>query len=440
MGKKLIYLLILLFIGGFIVMQSCNESPIVSNAPDSPLILENGLVKTDGELRTFVGWDAAGGKPILCGSSTCTSPCGTNKLEIVVGEDMCGGYVEFINLVGNTLTVKLTFVSPSVFPWDIGYVSMHVQDNMTGFPGQPGGHTTYPPTFVNSTNTEYTFSITLPPDDNNDGCYYMALHTEQDLYGGTEGFEFYLPDGLIDYTVNYNSPTSYFKSTFTDAGFLTGMTLESYCIDPDVYMNPAGGLELQGYIYSSYETLPGYINTELENTFNLDLVNWIINNYEAGSTVTPKSYNVDWHSAHYPFPSTNFGSAVNTPLPVTWEDIQAAIWALMDNDVVYDSWRYLPNLTYRNEGQENAWGIIYAALTTPGAEGFTPGCDQKIAAILVPVDPQNPAQLITIQPIISYLQLPCETYDETGWADGYCGAPFGVGWATYFKWCKTSCP
>jgi hypothetical protein len=404
------------------------SEPTGKQDPNNGIFFSNGVSTP----RIFAGIN--NGLPKKC-------PELTDKLELWSGVDIYTGYIEFYpSTIPGNIKVRYNFECDpceTEYPWAVEYINFHIGDKLVDIPTYPDGYPKIGAFAINVhfspafTGASYEFEYTLPPDTDQDG-YYIAGYSRICVYGGTQGFNFYLPDSAVTYQVNYNSPSSYFKVNFLNGtgGMLGTGTYEGYCVDADLNIYPPA--TVTGHIYSSYETLNPALQAAIEHSENLDLVNWVINNFSVGGTVPKYSYSVPWTTAEWPFPLANF-----TPLgsngTITWEDIQAAIWALLEDDAVYYAWRYLPNLT-----KENAWGIVYAALTAPGAEGFVPGCNQKITAILVP-DEGN-IQIITIQPTIIQLEIPCYTCCNDGWADGKYGANFpGTYWATYFRW-KLTCP
>ncbi|MBN1632677.1 MAG: hypothetical protein JW917_00755 [Ignavibacteria bacterium] len=444
MGKKLILVLIALFIGGFIVIQSCNESPLMSPEPLGEKLYPGNEIYANNGISTprfFAGIND--GKPKMC-------PGLTDKLELwAAGGTIHVGYIEFYSsqITGN-IKVRFIFdVNPFPDNFAVERISFHIGDVLTDIPVDDVNK--YPdyanfvldevfsPAFSPTSSQPYKeFEYTVPTDENQDG-YYIAAHVWVCKYGGVEGFNFNLPNDPVNYQVNYNSPSSYFKVNFLNGtgGILGTGPYEGFCVDADLNIFPPA--TLTGHIYSTYEYLPTALQNAVEHWENLDLVNWIINYYPVGSSVPQYSYSIPWTSAEWPFEG-NFTS-LGTNGTVVWEDLQAAIWGLLEEDPVYNAWRYLPNLTNRNTNQANAWGIIYAALTTPGAEGFLPGCEQKVTAILVP-DEGN-IQIITVQPTIIQLEIPCQGCCNHTWGDGQSGANFPncASWATYFRW-NYSCP
>lgn len=454
MGKKLIYLLILLFIGGFIVMQSCNESPIVSNEPfiekgnQLPIYQNNGILTA----RTFYGVGTE--EPIICSEG--------EKVPIYAGQNTYAGYIEITSFVNGIASGNLVFQNkgyptandpPGIFPWAISQIHIHIANTLSGIPQNPAGNPIIGGFAINNSYDPPTTGTMDPvtnlyyipftyPEALTGSEFYVAVHAVVCTYGGAEGFDFYLPDGPVTYNITHNSPASYFKVEITNGGeFLNSGIYESFCVDADLNIYPPK--TYTGTIHTSTGILPPEcLSTAIENWSNMDLVNWIINEYPVNSSVPQHSYSI-LPTVEQGFPFTGIFTPVKINEvqqygTVTWQDLQAAIWALLEGgEPLSDAWGYLQPqsaLTYNN-----VWGIVNAALTNPEANGFIPECEDVITAILCP-DGGN-VQIITIQPTITLLQMPCDTQCETAWGDGKDGANFvpNKSWATYFKWNINDC-
>jgi len=443
MDKKFVYLLIAIFLSSFIVIQSCNESPLTSSLPGDETNFSNP--KSAERLISYKFGAFGPGLPVKCAGQT---PSNTETRIILWGNngEFEVGWIEFDQYIPNAdssfdsgrLHVIFHFnYDAGIYPWYITKVYFHVGDKLNDIPHNNNGVTpekcnyVYDKSDTIKTGT-HSFWYNLPDDNDNDG-YYIFANAVGCHYGGVEGFNMYLPKNKITYQVTHNSPNSYFKINFLNGsgGILTG-PYQSNCVDPDNQIFPP--INLTGRVYSSYDTFPAHLKFEVDNWQNLDIVNWLINNYPVGSSVQQRSYSLPWTSATYPFPQSNFSAPVGTGI-VTWVDIQAAIWAILDNSPVYISWSGLSNLI-----QNNAWGIVYDALYGGNHNGFVPGCNQKIMAILVPDGPAPKIQIITIQPTISQLQIPCVTHCGSICGDGKYGATYpGINSTyTYFRW-DTEC-
>lgn len=444
MNKKIISLLIFLFLGSLIFIQSCNESPIVSSYNEN-VSFQNDPNFTE-RLISYKFENYGLGLPVKCPGQSPTNP----ETRVTLwghGGTFEVGWVEFDQYIPASGigtpdydSAKLHVVyhfdyGAEVFPWRITKIHFHIGDMLSDIPHNSGGpipekcnyQFSGPDTIKTGT---HSFWYNLPEDKNYDG-YYVLAHAEGCHFGGIEGFNFYLPNHSIKYHVVRNGTQSYHKITFLNGtgGILGAGPYESFCVDPDLHIYPP--VTLTGQIYSSYEPLPEYLQNDLENWENLDLVNWIINYYPLGSSVQQRNYSIPWTTAAYPFAQNNFSAPVGTGT-VKWEDIQAAIWALLDTEPVYNSWNSIQN----NLTQSNAWGILYDVLYGGNHNGFIPGCNQKVIAILNPNETTNSVQLITIQPVISQLQLPCVTHCGSISGDGKYGAtyPGSSSSYTYFRW------
>ena len=280
--------------------------------------------------------------------------------------------------------------------WYLSETHLHVATSMADIPQKngnpPPGKFDYKMThnFVQ----EYEYKIPLLTWACDEKLYIAAHGVVQTITGYVgdicaligslpETVDFYvtLPD-------NPSLPTAYFGITIIpDGGILTG-THPGWCIDTDNSIVPA--LTYTANVFPSDDCPDGYTpmlpDGLVEHPENLDLVNWIINQNFVGQT------------------SPCGGE-------YTYADIQKAIWELIDR---IDE--------------------IIAAAQANG-EGFTPGCDQKIAIILVPIGPSN---LLPTQVIFLEFPMPCTPVeDETAWA---AGLEFpGKNWALYFIY-TVQCP
>jgi hypothetical protein len=447
MGKKIIYFLIVVLIGGFIVMQSCNESPIVSNEPQEGSFYDFEKMEANGitTVNFFGDWDKPG-YPINCSDNEQIKLWAKTQTN----EYIHVGYIEYYCIPNsyNKIKVKFKFINPNngPFPWTIKKICFNMESSLSNFPRKSGGapnvdafdvHQTFSAPDYFTGNEWIIPQYTLPHDwwwGDASRCddYYVMAFVEICYTGGAEGFGIYLSDSLVTYNVQHNSPDSYFKvNIVSGGGLLNGGPYESFCVDADLNIYPPQ--TLTGHIYTSTGTLPpGCLGTAIENWSNMDLVNWIMNEYPVGSSVPQYSYSIlPTVEQGYPFAGTF--TTLGTNGTVTWQDLQAAIWALLEGgEPLSVAWGYLQPQSALN--QTNVWGIVNAALTNTEADGFTPDCEDIITAILCP-DGGN-VQIITIQPTIMQFSLPCETICYNVWGDGKCGADFPnySGWATYFKW------
>lgn len=201
------------------------------------------------------------------------------------------------------------------------------------------------------------------------------------------GFEAALPD-QVSMTVAYPGGDSYFNTTVSNDGDLNG-TYDGWCIDIGHTITP--GVTYLANVYSSYEDLPEDI-PNIDKPENLDLVNYIINNYSGDGT------------------------------PYTMCDVQKAIWTVIDYSMASCG-------SYNQDRVEE----IVADATANGA-GFVPPCGGFVAVILIPVNLQQAiiAQITTIQ-----VGVECEAVweGETAWGGDYPEIQFpGKTWGIYFEY------
>jgi hypothetical protein len=257
-----------------------------------------------------------------------------------------------------------------------------------------------------------------------------AIHLSVVKYGGVEGFNFYLPNTEVTLKItDYPSPgdPSYFKMQITGGGFISTYDMgygvgiyEAWCIDVDhtIEMNKP----YPGYLYSSYETLPAWMVGDglIEKPENLDKVNYLVNKFAAGQLVQPLNDDCD---------------PIISPEPLTFSDIQRAIWNLIDNN------QSAAGLTDWSQNRVNA---ILCDVNANG-EGFVPSCSQKIVFLVVPTGTTNTdynVQIVIGQPVIGQIEVPCTTMSGTAWGDGKFGAGFpnAKQWGTYFSTVCTAQP
>ena len=209
-----------------------------------------------------------------------------------------------------------------------------------------------------------------------------------------------LPETVDFYVINPDNPppfsTAYFGIIISGESILAG-THPGWCIDTDHTIDQGPIYTANVYPTDNCPEDPAPVLPEglVEYPENLDLVNWIINQNFVGQ------------------PSACDGV-------YTYGDVQRAIWALVEDAQSTDGigpW-----------SQCRVDEIVAAAYAN--GEGFSPGCGQKIAIILVPTGPIGsvPSQVVFIE-----YPMPCTPGDEeTAW--GY-GLEFpGKNWAMYFTY------
>jgi hypothetical protein len=229
---------------------------------------------------------------------------------------------------------------------------------------------------------------------------FIAAHADVQQLVSVEtnlpGFEASLPD-QVSMTVAYTGGDSYFNTTITDGGTLDGL-YDAWCIDVGHTISP--GVTYTANVYSSYEDIPPTSNINYPE--NLDLVNYIANNYAAGDA------------------SSAWGA-------YTMCDIQKAIWAVIDDSTAGCA-GYLPARV--DEIVADAWN---------NGEDFVPECGGFVAVVLLPVDSAQAtiAQVTTIQ-----VGAECvATWEgETAWGGYYPNYDdraiqfLGKTWAIYFPY------
>ena len=235
--------------------------------------------------------------------------------------------------------------------------------------------------------TTHTFTFDLTPDGEDPlfapgECPYIQAAAE--LQGTPEDPDFdtlaaSLPDTVgLKPVADTNGSPSYFDAQITSADpDLPSGTFDAWCVDLDRLINL--GQDYTAGVYSSYEPPPA---GAVDYPGNLDLVNFVINNFKAGD------------------PSSCGGN-------FTSEDIQVATWQLIDDNV---SWPLGYNACRVDE-------IIDAATASPrfredGPEvapfEYEPPCGGYIAIVLVPIDASGNIVAQTIIGQVIAIQLPTQ--------------------------------
>ena len=179
------------------------------------------------------------------------------------------------------------------------------------------------------------------------------------------------PPMETDTLTSFTKPADYYFHLVFKTGEYDG-----WCIDPvrplssDPY--PIGDLPIGIHFLCSYnwQALPCIV----DKPENLDLVNWIINN------------------------RPGYG-------PVYRDQILAAIWYLLSNDVAWQSTPFGQSVDY----------MPLVNLAIANGEGFVPGCGQKVLVIGYNQDGTdlNPCNNITRQVIALEVPVECTTSCET---------------------------
>lgn len=314
------------------------------------------------------------------------------ETTLIAGQNMDVGTVSVWD-DGTTLYVVYTVSDP----WEITETHLQVTSDFDSIPTTKKNNP-IPGQFDYTEDHDpavATFTYEIPLADLGGTTISIAAHAVvqqfigNDYHSDLDGFAASLPD-QVNMVVAYPGGDSYFNTTVSD-GDLAG-TYDSFCVDTDHTISP--GTSYTADVYSSYEDLPA---GTVEFPENLDLVNWIINQDFVGQ------------------PSACGGT-------YTYGDVQRAIWELVEDTNSTSglgSW-----------SQCRADEITAAALAD--GEGFTPGCDDIVAVILVPV---NGAQITIAQSTFINAGGHCivtPIYQvETAWGDGLDF--LGKNWATYFE-------
>ncbi|GEM_PF-2131061 len=424
MSKKVIYILLVCLLGGAILLQSCNESPVIN---------EQSGVSLAGAGSGFTVPN------VYCGTGTVKTPVNlppeVNNLELWAGvgnpaSAILVGNVTFVNNNNGTMNVVYNINLPVMFPYVPTSLHFDIGPNLSDIPQTKTGNP-IPGQFDYSVEIlppyQGPFVITNVPIPSGNGPFYAAAHASIVQFGGIEGFNYYLPNGTVQLQVQsmpYNGGPSYWKYKINGAGFISQYDGDGagplqpgeylgWCIDIDHTMG-TGNYNAQ--LFSSYESLPSWMTGPgmLEYPENLDKVNYLVNHFAVNQMVQPLS-------------SRNCGAPVGSPAALTYSDIQVAIWTLLEDNTnfsgLYGNW---------------SWQKVYAILCDVDTYGdnFTPACNERIVFIVVPnVGNKVSVQLVIGQPIIGEVQVPCTTQGQTAWADGRWGANFpGKNWGTYFMY------
>lgn len=354
-----------------------------------------------------------------------TQPLGSPmELWMGVGNETAGTLVGYVTFLSSPDKVKIDLTDidgvpgPDFFPYVVTTAHIHFAQDVNGIPHTKNGNP-IPGQFEYNVPVDPSQSvIEIPVEFDAVG----AIHLSVVKYGGVEGFNFYLPNNQVTLRItDYPSAgdPSYFKMQVTSGGYISTYDMgygpgiyEGWCIDLDhtIQINA----DYSAYLYSSYETLPGWMVGAgfIENPENLDKVNYLVNNFAAGQIVQPLDVNCN---------------PVRSPEALTFSDIQRAIWKYVDDNQSESG--------LQNWSQERVNAIL--CHVNAKGDGFVPGCDQKIVFLVVPTGTNTTSynvQIVIGQPVIGQIQVPCKTMGGTAWGDGKFGAGFPGArqWGTYF--------
>jgi len=249
---------------------------------------------------------------------------------------------------------------------------------------------------------EYTYKI--KDEDKKNTNLYIAANAIVSLKiytGGLEYVEEHLPDEAIVKAVHATSippyNQSYFKTILTGDTFIDG-EYKGWCIDLDSSM--IDNHVFTANVYSSYETIPDGL---IEKPWNLDLVNYIINQDYVGKQSQCDGF-------------------------YTYGDVQRAIWELLE-DQQTDTY-------YLGPWQQCKVDEILADANANG-EGYYPCCNNpcqtyKVAIILEPVN-KTDGQVSIIEYIIPCIVIEYDHHSVWGKGLIFPGSDSEGEFFIYFK-------
>jgi len=255
-------------------------------------------------------------------------------------------------------------------------------------------------------------------------CDYpiVAVHADVEKLGMADFLDVAFPvdvNFMVTTDPGSDVNASYFDTLF-NGGLLDGQLLNGYCVDTGRTIQLNSWYTGVAYI----DDLPG---GSIDKPDNLDLVAWLINNYDEGTTYISPGTDIF---------SITCGKTLSFPgsYAMTSGTMQRAIWYLIDD-----------NQSTSGLGAYNQdWACYLADEAFENGNGFVPGCGHVFPLILVP---NTNAQRTIGQTTIVELGVPCETIGETAWAamplngDLDYGLDFpGKNWATYIKYDSINCP
>ncbi len=161
---------------------------------------------------------------------------------------------------------------------------------------------------------------------------------------------------------------SYFTVELTDAGPWSEV-YPGWCVDADHGISE--GLYYQVDLYSTYGDIPAGI---VEKPQNFPQVNYLLNHHHHGDWIT----------------------TAGQPQMVTIEDIQVAIWRLIDDDL--------------GTGLEPNPAVVsyLVADTLTAGVGYIPGCGDLLALLAVPAENQDDDGENDIQSVVVETPMPPE--------------------------------
>lgn len=345
--------LLLSILGMMLVYTGCEKEPIVS-VPDGLEQIKN--VKEDGEQPFY---------PIPGFNNP--QPCEDYETDLLISNDLMDFWGNNATKVG-----KLTVTNDANWLYfnfqldqsyiDLGFFLSEVEGMAFVFESQYDQnfyqHKRRVRQYVPNNATSYQVKIPRTGMHPKYSWASVDFHCGDIL--GVFGYAKICQNGYIQFanslpnekiTMKVTQPSgwqSYFKTSISGLNSYVG-DYTGWCVDIGRTINT--NTNYQAMLYSSLETLP--IGT-IDKPQNLDLVNWIINNIKVGVKLFNEN-NVDLGT-------------------IKWQDIQLAIWMLMDNQ---DG-----SSLVGGESPARVNEIIRRANLY--GEGFIPDCDDKIALVLVP--------------------------------------------------------
>ena len=326
--------------------------------------------------------------------------CTEITVDLIAGQwTDVGSVTAVVDEAAGTLTVTYNVDGP----WCMSLTHLDVQLDPVNFPvgknGNPKiGHFAYSATL--NCATSWTQVVNLIPLGYTAGqMVYIAAHADVEGFVGgdcdLEDFASTLPDcaNLVITGAYVGAPAYCPTETITMGGDLDGV-YEGWCVDLDHGI--AAYTDYTVAVYSSYEELP---DCAVDKPENFPYVNWILNQFFVGT------------------PSSSFCGGAN----YTYGDVQWAIWQFVDDGY------YAPPGPNASECKALE---IYNLAVASGA-GYVPGCGDRIAVVLVPVETcgdECPINQVTI------IDVPFESYgSETAWGEGPYQFNPDAGWAMYFS-------
>jgi hypothetical protein len=380
------------------------------------LELDNAMLKKAGTRFTVPNtFDGEGAYCVLADQTPDNVAGKQMQLWMGVGNAKAGTLVGYVKFESGKVIIDLTDSNqdgtPDMYPYVIKEIHIHFASTVKGIPQTKNGNPIPGKFEYNITPENYGTYIEIPVVFEEFG----AIHLSVVKFGGIDGFAFYLPDDPVQVKFKYPGTNSYLEVAISgaNAGALAG-TYENWCVNTDYGLTPNETYD--ALLYSSYEPIP---SGTVKKPENFDLINYLINNYKVGTVVELKNDDCTTYKNEQ-------GNAVSEA--ITMQDIQTAIWYLIDGGDAY--FHQLP-LDWK---QERVNAIVCEV--QQNGEGFEPDCGEKIVFVVVPIDLKKlPVQLIVGQPTVSSVPVPCADEGGTAWGDGYWGATFGgAQWGTWFKY------